>query len=267
MMNVVLRNNLILIRTNFRTLNQTWMREFLTLHSSNMLFLPRSVLIFKNQSLADSRVRFLDTVGTFHAQMNDFCEMFFKKSLLKVSNIPIKIELTSAQEVQRVSVELYARDAFTVDISLFYPNSWIMSYLKNQFRGFILESTDSSLVVDVSDEKARRRLEAAINKRSLMHYEIQYRYDAHFIERLYGSIEVFDDGEHEDEKIERLIGFYTVLRCPVGAPKELLKQNYRQLARVYHPDRIYHIKPNMVSHYTQRFQLIQEAYSVLKHVS
>lgn len=266
-MKVVLRNNLILIRTNFRMLNQTWMREFLTLHASNMLFLPRGVLIFKNQSLVDSRIKFLDTVGSFHAQMNDFCENFFKKSLLRVSNIPIKIELTSAQEVQRVSVELYARDRDTIDISLFYPNSWIMSYLKNQFRGFIKESTESSLVVDVRDERARRRLEATINKRSLMHYEIQYRYDAHFIERLYGSIALFDDGEYEDEKIERLIGFYTVLRCPVGAPQAVLKQNYRQLARVYHPDRIYHVSPNMVGHYTQRFQLIQEAYSVLKHVS
>lgn len=264
-MKVVLHNNLISIRTNFRTLNQTWMREFLTLHSSNMLFLPRGVLIFKNQSLLHSREQFLDTLGSFHAQMNDFCEKFFQKSLQKVSNVPIRIELSSAQEVQRVSVELYARDHNTIDISLFYPNSWIMSYLKNQFRGFIIESTESSLVVDVQDERARRRLEAAINKRSLMHYEIQYRYDAHFIERLYGSIEIFEDGE--DEKIERLIGFYTLLGCTVGASREVLKQNYKKLARVYHPDRIYHVAPNMVSHYTQRFQSIQEAYSVLKDVS
>ena len=266
-MDVVLQSNLILIRTNFRILNQQWMREFLTLHSQNMLILPRAVLIFKNQMFQKNREQFLETLSFFYAQMNDFEEEFFKKSLLKLSNIPIKIELVSEQEIQRVSVELYARDKFTVDISLFYPNAWIMSYLRNQFESYILEMTDSSIVLDVSHEKARARLERAINKRQLLHYEIQYRYHANFIERLYGSIEIFDDGEHEDEKIDRIIGFYSVLRCPVGASKDLLKQNYRQLARVYHPDRIYYERPNMVNFYTQKFQMIQEAYSVLKHVS
>ena len=267
MMKVVLQNNLILIRTNFRTLNQNWMREFLTLHSKNMLVLPRAVLIFKNQMFQKSREQFLSTLSVFYAQMNDFDEEFFRKSLSKLSNIPIKIELVSAQEIQRVSVELYARDKSTVDISLFCPNAWIMSHLKNQFATYILESTDSSLVLDVRHEKARTRLENAINKRQLLHYEIQYRYHANFVERLYGSIEIFDDEEHEDEKIDRLIGFYTALRCPVGASKDLIKQNYKKLARVYHPDRIYHQSPNMLGHYTQKFQMIQEAYSALRVVS
>jgi hypothetical protein len=154
-----------------------------------------------------------------------------------------------------------------VDISLFYPNSWVMSYLKSQLGIHIISSTESSLCVDVSHPKAKKRLQRALSKRHVLHYEIQYKYDINFTDRLYGGLSIFDYEDHEDENIEKMIGFYNLLGCPIGASQELLKQNYKKLARVYHPDRIYHVTPTMVSHYTQKFQLIQEAYSVLKHVS
>ena len=266
-MTVVLQNNLILIRTNFRTLNQSWMREFLTLHSQNMLFLPKAVLIFKDQSLCEGRKQFLDTLSNFYAEINDFCQIFYKKSLLKLSNTPIKIELVSMQEIQHVSVELYARDRYTIDISLFYPNSWVMSYLKSQLGMHIKASTESSLVVDVSHPKAKKRLQRALGRRHVLHYEIQYRYDSKFMERLYGGFSIFDNGVHEDESIVKMMSFYNILGCPVGASKDLIKQNYKKLARVYHPDRIYHQSSNMLGHYTQKFQMIQEAYSALRVVS
>jgi hypothetical protein len=266
-MEVVLQNNLILVRTNFRMLNQSWMRDFLTVHSNDMLFLPRSVLIFKNQSLVDSRKQFLDTLSRFHAQINDFCEKFFNKSLLRLSNTPIKVELVSMQEIQRVSVDVYARDRHTVEISLFHPNSWVMSYLQSQLHMHVKESGPCYLVIDVKNERAKKRLERALSKRHILHYEMQYKYDANFLQKLYEGFSVFDSEENEDESVERIINFYNILGCPVGASQELLKKSYKKLARVYHPDRIYYERPNMVSHYTQKFQLIQEAYSVLKEVS
>lgn len=266
-MEVVLQNNLILVRTNFRTLNQGWMREFLNLHSSDMLFLPRAVLIFKNQTLVDSRKQFLETLGNFHAQINDFCDKFYNKSLLKLSNIPIKVELVSMQEIQHVSIDVYARDRHTVEISLFHPNSWVMSYLKSQLYLHIKESGPSYLVIDVREARAKKRLERALGKRHILHYEMQYKYDTNFLQKLYEGFSLFDSEENEEESVERIIGFYNVLGCPVGSSQEVLKKSYKQLARVYHPDRIYYEKPNMVGHYTQKFQLIQEAYSVLKAVS
>ncbi len=266
-MEIVLQSNLILIRTDFHTLNQDWMRDFLTKHSKNMLFLPKAVLIFKNQSLIDSRKEFLEELGFYHAKKHDFSEHFFKNALSKLKSKPIKIELISMQDIQDVSVELYARDKYTVDISLYYPNSWVMSYLISQFDSYIKDYTDSSIVIDVSSIKSKTRLERALNKRHVLHYKIQYIYDTNFMQRLYSDFSMFEFESHEDESIEKMIHFYTVLECPVGASKDLLRKNYKKLARVYHPDRIFHLSPNMLDHYTQRFQLLQEAYSALKIVS
>ncbi|MBU0631036.1 J domain-containing protein [bacterium] len=266
-MEIVLQNNLILIRTNFNTLNQGWMRDFLTKHSKNMLFLPRAVLIFKNQLLIQSREEFLNVLGSYHANKHDLPEYFFKNSLLKLRNKPIKIELVSLQDIQEVSVEVYARDKYTVDISLYYPNSWVMSFLIGQFGIYVLQSSDNSISLDVSDSIAKTMLERVLNKKNVLHYEIQYSYDNDFLRRLYNGFSMFDYEEHNDEKIDKMIQFYNALECPVGASLEVIKKNYKKLVRVYHPDRIFHHSPGMLDHYTQKFQLLQEAYSALKSVS
>ena len=49
-MNIVLRNNLILITTGFDTLNAPWMKDFLNHHARGMLFLPKAVLVFRNET-------------------------------------------------------------------------------------------------------------------------------------------------------------------------------------------------------------------------
>ncbi|WP_345993385.1 DnaJ domain-containing protein [Sulfurimonas sp. HSL-1716] len=266
-MEIVLQNNLILIRTDFNTLNQEWIRSFLIEHSKNMLFLPRAVLVFQNQSLVESRKEFLEELGSYHAKKHDLSQEFFKRSLLKLKNKPIKIELLSMQDIQAVSVELYARDRYTVDISLFYPNSWVMSFLIGQFGIYVLNTTDSSISLDVSDSRSRTMLERVLNKKNVLHYEIQYSYDSDFLRRLYNGFSMFDYDEHSDENIDQMIHFYNVLECPVGASLDTIKKNYKKLVRVYHPDRIFHTSPTMLDHYTEKFQLLQEAYSALKIVS
>ncbi|WP_345980325.1 DnaJ domain-containing protein [Sulfurimonas sp. HSL3-2] len=266
-MEIVLQNNLILIRTDFNTLNQAWVRSFLTKHAKNMLFLPKAVLVFQNQSYIDSRKNFLERLSSYYAKKHDLSEHFFKKSLLKLTDKPIKVELISMQDIQDVSVEVYARDKYTVDISLYYPNDWVMSFLKGQFGIYIKESTDSSITLDVSDSRSKTTLERVLNKRNVLHYEIEYSYDSDFLRRLYGGFSIFDCDEHEGGNIEKMMRFYNVLECPVGASLETLKKSYRKLVRVYHPDRIFHKSPNMLDHYTQKFQLLQEAYSALKIVS
>lgn len=266
-MEIVLQNNLILIRTDFNTLNKDWMRTFLTKHAKNMLFLPKAVLVFKNQLLTDNRDEFLNNLGACHAKMHDLPEHFFKKSLLKLSSKPVKIELISMQDIQEVGVEVYARDKYTVDISLYCPNTWVMSFFLGQFGIYVVDTTESSISLDVSDSRAKKMLERVLNKRNILHYEIQYSYDSDFLRRLYNGFSIFDYEEHDNDKIDEMMHFYSVLECPVGASQDLLRKNYKKLLRVYHPDRIFHHSPNMLDHYTQKFQLVQEAYSALKIVS
>ena len=267
-MNIVLRNNLILITTDFETLNVSWMKDFLNHHSRGMLFLPKAVLVFRNESLTDVREDFLHQLSQFHALRHDFSHEFFLRSMLKYGTQPIKIELEKLQEAEVVRVKLYAYDKSTVLISLDKANSWIVSYLRSQLEVYVERGTDVSLVIDVSEHSAKARLERALNKRHILHYQIQYTYDNHFMSKLYSDFSNFSFGDLcKDSDDDENVQFYTILECPIGASQDALKKSYKKLTKVYHPDKIFHETPNMVEHYTQKFQLLQEAYTALRVVS
>jgi len=267
-MNIVLRNNLILITTDFETLNVSWMQKFLNHHARGMLFLPKAVLVFRNESLKNLREDFLHQLSEHHALKHDFSHEFFLRSMLKYGTQPIKIELDELQDPEIVKVNLYAYNKGTVLISLDTPNSWVINYLRSQLEVYIERGTNISLVIDVSKYKAKARLERALNKRHILHYQIQYTYDNHFMSKLYSDFANFSFGDlcKEDEAAEN-VQFYTVLECPIGATQDALKKSYKKLTKVYHPDKIFHETPNMVKHYTHKFQLLQEAYTALRVVS
>jgi len=267
-MNIVLRNNLILITTGFDTLNTKWMKDFLNHHTRGMLFLPKAVLVFRNETLTEIREEFIHELSQFHARKHDFSHEFFLRSMLKYGNQPIRIELDKMEEPESVKVHLYAYDKDTVLISLEHPNSWVLNYLRSQLEVYVEKGTDVSLVVDVADYKAKARLERALNKRHILHYQISYTYDNRFMSKLYSDFASFSFGNLcKDEKKDENIQFYTVLECPIGASQEVLKKSYKKLTKVYHPDKVFHEEPHMVAHYTQKFQLLQEAYSALRVVS
>ncbi|MDD2567811.1 MAG: J domain-containing protein, partial [Thiovulaceae bacterium] len=173
-MQIVLRNNLILITTGFETLNTEWMQHFLNQHTRGMLFLEKAVLVFRNETLKEVREEFLRSLSRHHAQTHDFNHEFFLRSMLKFGNQPIKIELEKMQEPLDVKVHLYAYNKNTVLITLDQPNSWVVNYLRSQLEVYVERGTDTSLVVEVGDHKAKARLERALNKKHILHYNIKY---------------------------------------------------------------------------------------------
>lgn len=267
-MEIVLQSNLILIRTGFKTLKSPWMTAFLNQHAQDMLFLPKSVLVFHNESYLPSKEFFFERLSRHYAMTHDFSEDFYLRSLLRYRRQPIKIELEDMQEVEAVTVELYAHDARTVVASLYAPNTWVISYLRSQLDLYIREVNDLSLVIDVEEMRAKARLERALNKRHVLHYMIQYRYDSEFMQRLYSDFADFSfDTDEQDERIEEMMHYYTVLECPVGATQDALRKSYKKLVKIYHPDKVHCESPEIVNRYTQKFQLLQRAYTALRIVS
>ncbi len=268
-MNIVLDGNLIRITTQFETLNSEWMKNFLNHHCRGMLFLKNAVLVFKNDALESIRDKFLQQASKDLASRNEFALDFIERSLLKCKTRPIRIELDKNQKPESVKVNLYVYDKDTVLISLLSPNAWVMNYFRSQLQVYVERGTDMSLVLDVSDYRAKARLDKTLNKKHVLHYTIEYIYDNHFISKLYSDFASFSFGNLAKDSVidDERVKFYTVLECPVGASKEILKRNYRKLAKVYHPDKVIHEEPHMLNHYTQKFQMIQEAYSALKKVS
>ncbi len=78
-----------------------------------MLFLPKSVLVFRNENLTEVREEFIQQLSEHHAKTHDFKHEFFLRSMLKFGTQPIKIELEKLQEPEVIKVNLYAYDKNT----------------------------------------------------------------------------------------------------------------------------------------------------------
>jgi hypothetical protein len=188
--------------------------------------------------------------------------------MLRFEKQPIKIELEHLEEPEVINVNLYAYDKNTVLITLEQPNRWVTNYLRSQLEVYVERGTDISLVVDVSNYRAKARLERALGKRHILHYQVNYTYDNKFISKLYSDFASYSFGDLVGQnKLDAKKHFYTILECPVGASQDAVKKSYKKLVKVYHPDKVIHEEPYMVEHYTQKFQLLQEAYEALRIVS
>ncbi len=266
-MEIVLQNNMIIVRTDFDTLKSPWMDDFLNSHSQDMLFLPKSVLVFANSALWEEKEDFIHELCMYYTKDQETDSDFYFRSVMRYMKYPIKIELQERERAECIEVRLQARSSSEVHIKLDHPNRWVMSYLKSQLDLYVTQEGLMNLFLELPDNKAKSRLERALNKRHILHYEIQYTYDAYFMQNLYSEYGQFVYEDHTDDEIDEMLHYYTVLECPVGSSQDALKRSYKKLVKVYHPDRVHCESADTVNHYTQKFQLLQEAYQALRIVS
>ncbi|MDD3769597.1 MAG: J domain-containing protein [Sulfuricurvum sp.] len=262
-MRVVLRNNAIFVQGSSNTLEEPWMEEFFEHHIYNTLFLDNGVLVLNNEHSSEKKEEFLETLSDEFTRINDLSSPFYRRSLKRCKTAAVRIELPYREE-EKVEIELYAFSSSRVRFTLDSPNGWIMRYLKQQLSGLVINATSTQIDIDVGTAAAKARLEKTLNRREVLHYAIHYRYDDEFMSRLYSQ---YKGWGFSSESIDKMIRYHAIFELPVGAKPTDLKKQYRKLARRYHPDRVQTQSPEVINKYTQKFQLLQEAYDALRAAS
>lgn len=262
-MRVVLRNNAIFVQGSSQTLEEPWMEEFFEHHIHNTLFLDNGVLVLNSESSSEKKEEFLETLSDEYTKANDLSSPFYRRSLKRCKTAAVRIELPY-RKAEKVEIELYAFGPNRVKFTFLTPNSWVMRYLKQQLSSVLLSSTSTNLYIDVSTSAGKARLEKTLNRQGVLHFVINYRYDDEFMSRLYGQYKGWGFGS---DTIDKMIRYHAIFELPVGAKPSDLKKRYRELAKRYHPDRVQTKNPEIINHYTQKFQLLQEAYDALRSAS
>ena len=262
-MRVVLRNNAIFVLGGTNTLEELWMEDFFDHHIHNTLFLDNGVLVLNNEGSAEQKNEFLDTLSDFYAKANDLSSPFYRRSLRKCRSAAVRIEVPYKTS-EKIDVELYAFDRNRVKITFSIQNRWVMRYLMQQLSSLVINSTSSQIYIDVSTMAAKTRLEKALNRREVLHYQINYCYDDEFMRKLYGHYRGWGEGS---DAIDKMIRYHALFELPEGYQADDLKKRYHQLAKRYHPDRVHTKSPEVINKYTEKFKLLQEAYNALKAAS
>ncbi|MDD5717527.1 MAG: J domain-containing protein [Sulfuricurvum sp.] len=262
-MRVVLRNNAIFVQGGSTTLEEPWMEDFFDHHIQNTLFLDNGVLVLNNENSAEQKEEFLETLSDQYTKVNDLSSPFYRRSLKRCKTAAVRIEIPYRKN-EKVDVELYAFGPNRVKFTFLTPNRWVMRYLKQQLSSLMISSTATNLYIDVSTPQAKARLEKTLNRREILHFVINYQYDDEFMSRLYGNYRGWGFG---NDAIDKMIRYHAIFELPIGANVEDLKKRYRALAKRYHPDRVQTKSPEIINKYTQKFQLLQEAYDALRLAS
>lgn len=260
---VVLRNNAIFVQGGTNTLEESWMEDFFDHHIQNTLFLDNGVLVLNNEKSSDQKEEFLESLSERFTKVNELSSSFYTRSLKRCKTAAVRIEVPF-KEAEKVDVEIYAYGPDRVKLSFERQNRWVMRYLKQQLSSLVVSSTETDLYIDVTASAAKARLEKTLNRREVLHFQINYRYDEHFMSRLYGNYRGWGYG---NDAIDKMIRYHAIFEIPMGSSPEDLKQRYRKLAKRYHPDRVQTQDPKIVNKYTEKFQLLQEAYGALQAVS
>ncbi|MGD9970737.1 MAG: J domain-containing protein [Sulfuricurvum sp.] len=262
-MRVVLRNNAIFVQGGNSTLDEPWMDEFFDHHIHNTLFLDNGVLVLNNENSSDQKEEFLETLSDCYTKANELSSPFYRRSLKRCKTAAVRIEVPY-KKTENVEIELYAFGPNRVKMTFLSPSRWVMRYLKQQLSSCILSSTSTNLYLDVSSASAKARLEKTLNRREVLHFQINYQFDDAFMSRLYGEYQGWGMGNDE---IDKMIRYHAIFEIPIGTTPDNLKKRYRELAKRYHPDRVQTKSPEIINKYTQKFQLLQEAYGALAAVS
>lgn len=262
-MRVVLRNNAIFVQGSSNTLEEPWMEEFFDHHIQNTLFLDNGVLVLNNENSSDQKEDFLENLSERYTKMNELSGTFYSRSLKRCKSAAVRIEVPY-RESENVDVKLYAYGPDRVKLTFLTPNAWVMRYLKQQLSSLLLSSTSTALYIDVTTSQAKARLEKTLNRREVLHFMINYHYDDAFMSKLYGN---YRGWGHGNDAIDKMIRYHAIFEIPMGSSPEDLKKRYRTLAKRYHPDRVQTKNPKIINKYTEKFQLLQEAYGALQAVS
>ncbi|KIM09374.1 MAG: hypothetical protein KU28_01780 [Sulfurovum sp. PC08-66] len=175
---------------------------------------------------------------------------FFIKSLLHCSHYPLRISLESMREI-RVSMHAISPTQIRLELSQEEPlfALWIARYFGTK----ATRIEGNSIDVALQNSDAYTRLTSLVGRKNFMGARLFYSFEGRFIATLFGG------AAHSKEH------YFALLECPVDAPLQQIRSNYKRLARAYHPDRIMHIQDEAtLIDYTQKFQALQEAYSALK---
>jgi len=265
-MKIVLQSKMIVLQVDHRADYFSWISNFILDYSGDLLYLPKAILMFHDPKKSSLRQNFLERACKYFARSHEISYSFYLRSILRQGTVPIKVELTKMHSSSTMSrIKLQATATGRVGITLGRQNRLLVAFLRTELEPYVSAWHSSGLVLNVHDIDAKEKLKKLFTRKWVLYYRLRFVYDEDFLDTL-------DGRTHQKERRKRNVKntisegigkYYRVLELSTNATPDAIRRSYKKLAKRYHPDRVFTHDAHTVSQYTQRFQMLQEAYSVL----
>jgi hypothetical protein len=264
-MDISLNSKLIHVKLEKSLFTQPWIQRFLRQYSEDLLFLPRAIMVFFSEAQIIHRHDFLLQLTKLYAKKEHISIEFIQKSLIWSMQFPIKLELIDKPR-EEATIFVYAEQG-RIRFSFERINFFLSLYFQSQFSNDVISFNNMYVHIHNDNRSVQSRINRVLEKRNILHYKVKYEYDEAFVQNMFEAYRSFTfegfytqapqiaNPEHKK--------YYDLLECDVGVSEDEIKESYKRLAKLFHPDTVMGREPEKVEEYTQKFQHIREAYEVL----
>ncbi|WP_024954617.1 J domain-containing protein [Sulfurospirillum arcachonense] len=225
-------------------------------------------IVFKQENENVQRRYFLKLISKIYKRKNEIPDKNIAKQIKTSIDKSIKItHLKSNQLQQQLKIIMKIEDNYAINFNLGSKNSILVSYLRNYFKDHLVKyklKTDTVVIYPVS-EITSKLLEKLLTRKEIIGCYVDFVYD---IDEFLTYQNILTKKMERKRKYNALFSlleeYYEVLECKAEDSFDTIRKNYLKLVKQYHPDTISYTDPSLASHYSNKFQTIQNAYEMIK---
>jgi len=177
------------------------------------------------------------------------------------NNFPIKIEhKTSYIPVHHLNISIRLLQNRRLLFIFEDENKKIIKKFLNFFKEANAKMIyqGKAVLIEITTQASLHKLKQMLSVRTIQNSAVQFVYTKSQMNLFLQSLKEKNDAQ----KI--LMESYNLLGINKNSDMAQIKQNYKQLLKKYHPDRVFAKNQNSVNLYTQKFQQVQNAYETIQ---
>ncbi|MEA1917269.1 MAG: DnaJ domain-containing protein [Campylobacterota bacterium] len=258
-MQILLGMNETVIRVYDRVDNVNFIFEFIEKSFSNKLIKSNSIYLNYTHDEHYKRLFLLKWFYQMYSKNSNTDAPLLKQHLHNRVKKPIRIEIIK-QQCYHYPIFIHILNNSTIKFKIVPKNIELYSFLTAKFRANLINSVESMHMFDVlcDNYESKQELSEIIKHDTLESLKVKFIYNATQMREFLAT----------NDDVEIVIkGAYDVLESSPDESLKVIKKRYKKLLKKFHPDNVFCEDKSQVELYTQKFQLIQNAYTLIREAS
>ncbi len=250
-MQILLGANETVIKINSKSIKIDYIQHFINTHFSNVTINNNMIFIPKEEVYSYHRTFLLKWFYSFYVKKTKNNIPKLKSLLIERQHKAIRIELK-----ERILYKIFYLpvDKEKINITIMPPNSMLAFKIKT-FLNNEITILHNCMQYDVTTDEQREVFKKLLQCDDLV--DISYR---HLYDKVAMKTFLNKEKQTTDDYIEEACLIFGITP---DDNKKTIKKRYKQLAKIYHPDKANPKDNEKVVLYTQKFQNILQAYEML----
>ncbi len=179
------------------------------------------------------------------------------EQLIESLNLPIHVVIfgnNSIVHTATITIDHVTANELSVTTNQYY--SQIFKYFRMFFKDSMITTAENkTFEIKIKTANDLILLKRVLSTKKISSISVNFVTHGLNLKRLHPEEVAYQ------EKLEKS---YKILSVNYNSADKEIKNNYKKMLRKYHPDRVYSENHEIVALYTRRFQVIQEAYALIK---